>query len=449
MIAGRHPKTQLKGRLDLQEHPLSSLSDEIDVSWATRSLVWFALGLIGVTMFWASQGRLDIVSHAPGEVVPASSVKQVQHLEGGIIELLLVEEGQAVLAGDPILELEPTRSRADTEVIKQQIASLSIDKLRLIAEIENADSIPLDDLEFGASAELVQSAKSLFLARKEGLQTEIQLLTSRQRQLEATRDEVRARIESNERILIQTSEQIKISKKLLQQELTNRMSHIELLREEEQIKGSVATDRAMLARVGHMLIEAEVSIRKAHSDFETAAREQLDRTNRELDKLAEQNLRFEDSLNRTVVRAPQNGIVKTLFFKTEGGIVPPGGVIAEIVPSDDRLVIEARIPLQDIGFVYTGINTTIRLTTADASRFGELRGRVAKISPDAIISNDGSAFYKATIETETPSFEHNENRYDLYPGMRVQSSILIGERTVLEYILSPFEVSSSGALTER
>ena len=183
--------------------------------------------------------------------------------------------------------------------------------------------------------------------------------------------------------------------------------------------------------------------------FAEEARQELEDKRRRLNELNQRLGKFEDSLKRTTLRSPVDGVVKTLHVVTRGGVVRPGGDVVEIVPGEDRLVVEARLPIQDIGYVRPGQVARLKLASPDAVRFGSLDGTVTVVSPDTVITQQGQAFYKVRLETEQTYFERGPVRYQLYPGMQIMASILTGERTVLEYLLTPFLYAMDSALEER
>jgi adhesin transport system membrane fusion protein len=144
-----------------------------------------------------------------------------------------------------------------------------------------------------------------------------------------------------------------------------------------------------------------------------------------------------------------NGVIKTLYINTVGGVLSPGDVVADIVPVGDKLIIEAELPTQDIGYVSTGQPAVIRLASADAVRYGKLDGIVTNVSPDTLVTQEGAPFYKVRIETKSDHFRKGSLQYQLFPGMQVIASIQTGERTVLEYLSDPFLSSIGDALGER
>ena len=161
--------------------------------------------------------------------------------------------------------------------------------------------------------------------------------------------------------------------------------------------------------------------------------------------------KLEDNLNRTVITAPVDGVVKNLFFVTEGGVIKPGGAILDIVPTKDSLIVEARLPNSDIGFVKPGQSAVIKLSSADSVNFGQIDGTVTQISPDTEEDEDDKriVFYKILIETDRNYFESKDRIYQLVPGVKVLASIHIGERTVANYLLSPFIGGMGQSFQER
>ena len=175
----------------------------------------------------------------------------------------------------------------------------------------------------------------------------------------------------------------------------------------------------------------------------------LDETRLNRAELAARVKKFEASLKRTNVHSPMAGVIKTLHVFTVGGVLRPGDPIADIVPAGDRLIIEAKLPTQDIGYVAPGQLAVIKLASADAMRFGGLDGNVVNVSPDTLLSPEGQPFYKVRIETEKSYFESGKLQYKLFPGMQVMASIHTGQRTVLQYVIDPIRYSMGSAIQER
>ncbi len=414
-----------------------------------RLLLLACAGMVIGFGLWAAIGRLDIVSVATGRVVPASRVQEIAHLEGGIVADIRVAEGNRVTHGQPLVILEPTKSDADLARMQARLDGHRIAIARLGAEAAWAEG-PIFDPDLRARrGDLVDKAVNLFAIRRERVENELKAQRQAIEQRDYEMREVSARLDGNRRGLDLVEEQMTISRKLLKLDLTNRMKHLDLAREATALRSRIAEDEALIVRTRAALNEAKSRLAAIRAGFVEAARDRLQDEEKAVSELTEALRTLRDSLERTVLRAPADGIVKTLHVRTVGGVVRPGGRVADIVPVDDRLVIEAQLPNSDVGYVQPGQAVQVRLASSDAMRFGSLAGRVAQVSPDADVTEDGVPFYLVRIETEGGHFQAADLRHDLVPGMRVQCGIRIGTRSVYEYLLQPFLGSLGLALRER
>ncbi|MEX0693440.1 MAG: HlyD family type I secretion periplasmic adaptor subunit [Rhodospirillales bacterium] len=406
------------------------------------------LAVVGFTV-WASNAELDIVSVATGEIAPSTNVQSVDHLEGGIVRAILVKEGDRVTSGQPLVELEQTQSGADVQELKIRLRSLLADVSRYNAELSGAERPVYPEALVKADPELIRQSIGLFETRKQRKRGQIRAQEDAIRQRELEIKEVQSRRINAEKSLELITEQIEISKKLLAQELTNRMIHLNLLKEAADLRGRIDESEAALPRLRAALGEARANMDTIRATFREEAQTELDKVSREMDELSQRVRKVEDNLNRTTLRAPVDGIIKSLYVVSVGGVVRAGTTVADIVPADDRLIIEAQLPPQDIGYVRAGQSAKVTLASADAAKFGDLKGIVERVSPDTLLTEDGRPYYKVRILTDKSFFEDGKLRYDLFPGMQVISSIQTGSRTVMEYILDPLVGRMQDALRER
>lgn len=398
---------------------------------------------------WATKGTLDVVSSTTGEVVPSSQIKTVQHLEGGIISAINIKEGDRVRRGQALIELQPTATDTQIAEVKIRLTSLEANIARLEAEISGAKIPKFSPTLIAEDPTSVARAISLFKTRKR--RVEAQLAEQRalivQRQLDI--EEVKARIKNNSESFKLVDDQVKISKKLLKMSLTNRMRHLDLQKEATTLNGQIAADKTVLPRAVAAQQQARARLSAITSGFREESSLALDESLRSFAELTQRMIKFQDSSKRTVLRAPVDGIVKTVYVATQGGVIQAGQTVVDIVPAGDRLIIEARLPTGDIGYVRSGQKVLVRLATADGARFGVLESEVMQVSPDTIVSEQGVPFYKVKINTSKNYFEQGDLRHDLFPGMQVQTDIQTGTRTVLEYLVDPYIQSFGRALRER
>jgi adhesin transport system membrane fusion protein len=263
------------------------------------------------------------------------------------------------------------------------------------------------------------------------------------------RDEVSARLANSKEKMKLLDEQVSISEELLKEDLTNRMLHLNLLKELSNLKGSIAEDSAVLARLDAAVEQERLKLESIEGHFRVDARQDLDDKRRSLDELLNRHRKFQDSFKRAAVVSPVDGIVMTLYVVTRGGVIRPGGSVADIVPVDDAMVVEAKLPPQDVGYIHPGQPARVKLASSDGARFGHLDGEVVQVSPDTVETKDGARYYKVRIKTAGDSFKSQGESYRLVPGVQVMCSIVTGSRSVMDYIARPFLGSVETALQER
>ncbi len=412
-------------------------------------LLTLLVGLMIAIGLWMYIAKLDVVSATMGNVVPSSQIKNIQHLEGGIVSKIYIKEGQKVSDNQPLLELESTDSEANVGEMLIRLATLTVKMARLEAESNNSGVITFSPEVEKITPILAKQERALFKARRDSYLSGVASQQGLVSQKEQVIEQVRSRLSHSENKLKLLQEQINISDELLKDELTNRYTHITLLKDESVLLSQIDEDKALIKGSEASLVEAQEKLNEIRLGYQANSRGELEDSRREHSELSQRMEKLKYSLKRTVLRAPVDGTIKTLNVHTIGGIIRPGETVIEIVPVDDMLLIEVSLPPQDVGFVQVGQTAQIRLASADATRLGKLNGKVIHISPDSIVNEEGVAFYKVRIETEKSFFERNGLKYFLSPGVQVSAGIVTGERTVFEYLFEPFLGGMEKALRER
>ncbi|MEP7729510.1 HlyD family type I secretion periplasmic adaptor subunit [Marinomonas primoryensis] len=420
-----------------------------EVSKAQRGLLLVIITGFLAFFVWAWYSPLDLVSMANGTVEPVNKVQTIQHLEGGIVRNILVKEGQHVVKGQVLVELETMNSSSSYAEMLSQVNSLTADRVRLQAEMRGAKDVTFDETFFASNPQLAQRSNALFRARRSQLESTLQAQKDEISVREQAVQEIATRIRFSKKRLLLVQEQNEIEKLLLTNSLSNRYDHLNNLKEMNKLESDIAESEASLARTKASLNQAKSNLvatqNKYNEDVSTAyfdARSLLDQ--------GEQRLkRYKDSLERTVLRAPMDGIIKNLYVVTKGGVIAPGGTVIDMVPGKDGLVIEAKLPPQDIGHVQQSQSVFIQLASGEAHNYGRLMGKVASISPDTITTEEGDVYYVVRVTVDKLYFGKGQNSYNLSTGVLVTVGIITGQRSVLDYILSPFLQSVPFALTER
>ena len=370
-------------------------------------LVLSALLVVGAA--WASWAKLDEQIRAQGTVIVSSRSQVVQVVDGGVLRKLHVREGDIVKAGDPIAELDTVRFEASSEEVAVKVVSLRGTVARLQAELEGRSEIrfPSEVLE---RPEVVSSQRSLF---------------ERRRQLQ---DEEQSAIAA--------------SLKLATEEL-------QLL---EELAKSGDAARAEVLKARRQVNELRATATNKRNAYRQEAQAELTKSRGELEQAEQVLTQRREALQSTRVRAPMSGTVKNVRITTMGAVLKSGDELLQIVPSDDPLIVEAKVKPADVAFVRNDLRANVKLDAYDYAVYGSLKGHVTYISPDTLkeedIRSEEDPTYRVHIQIdEIP--QDRKHEIDVLPGMTATVEIITGERTVAQYLLKPLRRISSEALVER
>lgn len=409
------------------------------------------LAMLVIGAIWAHFAVLDEVTRGQAKVVPSRQMQIVQSLEGGLIQDILVREGQIVQANEILVRIDDTVLGSQFGEAREKRAALQARQVRLEREARWEGPAPLafpDELS-NASPAAVAAERALHEARVRKLQQEFEVLDQQAQQKAREKDE----LEAQRRRLMS-------SKPLMERELaiTRRLNtdrvvpEIELLRQERQmaeLNGQIDVNRASLTRADGAMREAEARREGALVAFRTSAEEDLTKTRVDLAVLDEGLRAAQDRVRRTELRAPVRGIVNRLHVTTIGAVVKSAETLVELVPLDDTLLVEAQIRPQDIGFIRPQQGAVVKITAYDSAIFGTLTGKVERISADTSADSRGETFYRVTVRTDKSNLDRSGNSLPIIPGMVAQVEILTGRKSVLSYLLKPARLLRDEALRER
>lgn len=422
--------------------------DEIRSILPSRAHIWMLSCMLLLIVLWAFFFMLDIASRSEGEVVPATLTKPIQHLEGGIVSAILVSEGQRVEEGQPLVELKRVASDADMGVVEKRIRSLEIRVLRIRAQLAGQRSIQVPDGYSETDIRQIENANQILSAASERFESTQDRMSGLIEQREAELRELKSRELHLSQKLGLLREQLSINNTLMKDGLVTKFEQLNLLKEEKSLAGAISEIRSAKQSAEAAIFSVRSELESIRSSELEELEKELAETNMELEELSDQRLKLTDTQQRLVVAAPSAGTVLNLSVLGPGAVVRPGGTLMNLVPVDDPLLVETRLPVGDVGLVKIGQRARLELMSGTARGFMPISGKVVSVSADRVMDEDGMPFYKVRVSPDSYEFTRGGQSFSLIPGVRVQVSILVGSRSVSSYLFEPFKSVSQNALIE-
>jgi len=413
-----------------------------------RIILWLVVLFFVTSLLWASFARVDEVTRGPGKVIPSKQLQVVQNLEGGIVSKILVKEGQVVEEGEVLLQIDNTISSSTLRESHLHYLAHKLKAARLKAEADGSPFILPEDV-MKEQPGLVQQEVELYESRKQGLQTNLDILRSQADQRQQEVRELQVKLNQLERSYDLLRQELKITKPLVKDGAVSEVEVLRLEREISDLKGELESTRLAMPRARAKLDEAIKKVSEEKLAFRNKAREELTDTLSELSRLSESQVALADRVDRTTVRSPIHGTVKRIMINTVGGVVQPGMELMEIVPLEDALIVEARVRPPDIAFIHPGQEAMVKFTAYDYVTYGGVKGLVEHISADTITDEQGGSYYLVRVRTEHNHLGTEKNPLRIIPGMTATVDILTGKKTVLEYLLKPLLRAKEYAFRER
>ncbi len=385
-----------------QYHPLQPKNTH------ARWTIWVALITIVVLLIWASFAKIDQVTRASGSVIASARTQEIQSSEGGILTQLLVKEGDNVKKGQLLVILEEARAQASVDNSATKIAALKAKISRLEAEIFNKPLIFTSDVQ--KYPEYMQNQKDLYMRRKQAIDQDVMAL---QNMLQLARQE------------------LAMNEPLLKYGDVSQADIIKLQRQVADLEAQINNKR------NKYFEEAQAELTKAQEDLQAEEEQLRDRA---------------QVLQQKRLTAPTDGKVNNIEVTTIGGVVKPGDIIMQLLPTSSDLIIEAKVTPADIAYVKEGQSAKVKLDAYDYSIFGAMNGEVTYISPDTLIEKTAKGevpYYRVQIRIKQAEFQDRGKDIVIRPGMTATVEIKALERTVLNYLTKPITKTLSEGLSER
>ena len=399
--------------------------------------------LLGIGLVWGSLAKIKGAVIAPGVVVVEGKPKILQHLDGGIVGEIFVKDGDDVTEGDVVMRLDPTMLGANEDLVYTRLRETMARVARLEAERDSERQIAWpDDLINAQDNPIVASAmlgqEKLFRARRIAASGQVQQLEQRIAQFNDQIDGLNALILSKETQAQKIREEADAKRTLVEKGWLAKPVILTLEREELRLKGDVANHQSEIARLLNSISETDVQILQLRRERQAEVLTELRQADTEASDFREQLTTASDQLRRIDVIAPVTGKVHNMTVTTIGGVVAPGQEIMQIIPADDRLIIEAQVDPADIDQIYPGQKTTVRLSAFNMRTTPEMNGLVIQSSADRIIDQvTGMPYYSVKIEIPPNELARLPENLTLLPGMPAESFMQTDSRSVLSYILKP------------
>lgn len=401
-----------------------------------------------IVIAWAAFFEIEEVARGEGRIITRSQNQVITNLEGGIIAEIMVREGETVKKGHPLVRIDPTRFEAAYKEGEQSAVALRARLARLTAEAQRAPFRMPAEVAKG-NPTVAERETALYRARQAELAAKVQVLRQQLAQRVSELKEIKSRAERLAEQLVLVEREVVITAPLVKRGVVSEVELLHLEREQSRTRTDLDQARLSTPRLQAAIDEAHGKLADAEAAFRSQAAGELAQAQGELAKLSEQMPALEDRATRTIVRAPMDGIVKSIPNRTIGGVVQPGSPMVEMVPGEDHLLVETRLRPADIAFVRVGQRAVVKVTAYDYSIFGGLEGEIVHVSADSTVPPQGEPFYVAHVRTATNGIDYHGKKLSISPGMIASVDVITGKRSVLHYLAKPINRARERALTER
>lgn len=421
-----------------------------------RRVLWAILALVAFLIVWALLGRLDIVAVADGKLVPASYLKIVQPSEAGIVKEILVREGETVRAGQTLMRMDALITNADLDAINTEYARKRLQLARIDAELGGKPFLP----DIQAPVALLHETGAQYQANRDALAAalaeERSRLVKAQQELAAARQQ-KERLEA---VLPHYREQDKAYEKLVKEGFAGGLMGSDKRRERIEKEQELATQGHLIASAQASIDQSQKKLKQIEADYVRQLHAERNEAQAQIDKLSKEQEKQQHRRELLELKAPQDGVIKDLATHTSGTVVQPGTVLASLVPQEEKLKAEVWVSNEDIGFVRPGQPVKLKFAAYTFQKYGMGQGTVEHVSADAQSEEEARdkglqgagqrpLRYKALVTLNASALEADGVKYPLSVGMQTTAEILLGDRTVAEYLLSPVKKAWHEAGRER
>ncbi|HEY0324431.1 MAG TPA: HlyD family type I secretion periplasmic adaptor subunit, partial [Allosphingosinicella sp.] len=429
---------------------LEDLPDIIKPRATSNWLLWTVIGFVLLFFLWAAFAEIERTVRGMGRVIPSSQLQVVSNQEGGTIEEILVRAGDVVQAGAPLLRLDPTATGAELGSGEASYNALMVKIARLSAEVQGREpSYPRTNDP--TVAEQIRIEQALHASRMADLASLTGAANARLQQASRAVSEAQSAYQARVTARDARAAEVRIIRPLVERGIEPRLSLLQAESAASVASSEAAAASAAIGRAQAAVVEAEQTLNQLRQDWRSQAATELAAAQAEVEARRRALPALAERVERTMLRAPLPGRINRVLVTTRGAAVQPSQPLIEIVPSEESLLVEARVLPEDISFVRMGQPAKIAITAYDRSVYGTLDGEVVGISPDAVTEErPGETYYLVRVRTRSNALRDPRGRsMPIGPGMVAEVDLLGDTRTVLQYILTPITRLSETAFREQ
>lgn len=391
--------------------------------------------LLSSGLAWAYFSEISQHVYAQGRIIPSGKTRTVQHLEGGIIAEILVKEGDKIVANQPLFVIDNLGVNTERNEAQIKLHQLESRLIRLSAEKDKQDTLSFPDRLKKQYPEILKSEVELFQAQKEEFKNKIQGLRDQinQKRLKLeSLDNTRRNLSAELAVAVKQRD---LNKKLFAAGSVSQSAYLDAQSKVSNFQTRISSIKKEIPVIKSEEAEIKSKLEQTYKEFEADIIEDMNKAAFERRQIIERLEQFDDKISRSKVLAPVSGVLNVRYFDTIGGVVSPGGVMAEILPSNEQLVVEGRISTQDRPKVYKGLNVNIRSSAYDFRKNANIKGRLETISADSVQDSQGMPYYKITVIIDQETMPED---IEIFSGMIVDLNVIVDRITILEAILKPF-----------
>lgn len=439
-------EAQFPGKIQNRHLDRSILLRETGSGVHTKRVILFVLGILVTFLVWANFLHINETATTEGELFHAGEAVKVQHLVGGRVLEVMVQNGSLVQKGETLIRLDPVISLYELESIRDRVQQLSAAEIRLKALLDGIDP----NLSMLQDKELLRAERTLFEQTVKKNRLEQEMLKNQIEQLATEIEQQKNSKVKLAKTVELVKEELDIRTKLKSKGLNSRVTLLQLEKEYNEALYSLKQVPNTLKNLREKQKELQNIIANKTTQAKQQYAKELTETRTELMTLENKVKSFDSTIDALEIKAPASGYVHDLQLHFPGEVAGAGDILLTLIPTDQPLVAKVKISSKDIGHVKVAQQARIRLTTYDSRRYGVLAGKVVSISPSALIPSDQSApYYEGIVELDPQYQEANRSEITLFSGMTLSADIKTGTKSLIEYLLKPIYTSTQTSFHER